>query len=164
MQCNAMQCNVCMYVCMYPIETGVEHSIYITVKSRIHIILKQSTNRVNTQCCTFLGSSVDWLVLCSVYQIYMSAPELSMSYVYVCLLLFITARGEDTTLAPSRRQYYADNILESLWSFLCLQILATSFLTFMLHLSLNALRINSFSDRQRSHVFWPGMYLVHFCR
>ena len=70
----------------YPIGTGVEHSIYITVKSRIHILPKQRSNRVNTPCYTLEDHQLTGLVFVSVYHTYMSAPKLSMSDVCVCLL------------------------------------------------------------------------------
>ena len=70
----------------YPIGTGVEHSIYITVKSRIHILPKQRSNRVNTPCYTLEDHQLTGLVFVSVYHTYMSAPKLSMSDVCVSLL------------------------------------------------------------------------------
>ena len=69
----------------YPIGTGVEHSIYITVKSIIHFDQNKGLTE-SIHCVTPCGSSVDWLGLCLLRHTYMSAPKSSMSDVCVCLL------------------------------------------------------------------------------
>ena len=53
-------------------------------------------------------------------------------------------------------------ILASLYLFLCTHMLAISFLLLMFDWSVHAFMICSFSEVHRSHILFPGAYLLHF--